>query len=147
MNVAIIQGRPTREPEMKDTRSGKVMCKVRLAVDRPYKKDTPKKTDYFDVLAFGKLGQNVFQNLGKGALCTVLGRMEQSEYEDYNGNRKESYCIVANRVSIHEWTKKRKTAHEELEEMSEADADLLIPREITKSLHKAIDFEDEDIPM
>lgn len=144
MNVAIIQGRPTREPEMKDTKNGKVMCKVRLAVDRPYQQNAQKKTDYFDVLAFGKLGQNLFRNLDKGAYCTVLGRMEQSEYEDYNGNRRESYCIVANRVTIHEWTKKRKTAKEELDE---ADAELLVPREITKSLYKAIDLEDEDIPM
>lgn len=144
MNIIILQGRPTHDPVMKDTKAGTQMCKMRLAVDRTRKdKYAPKKTDFFDVLTFGKIGENVYKNLGKGAFCTVLGRIEQKEYEDRTGNRREGYTVIANKVSIHEWTKKRPSV---LEEIEAADEDLLIPREITKSLYKHIDLEDEDIP-
>lgn len=143
MNVVILQGRPTQDPEMKDTASGKIMCKMRLAVDRPYLgKFAPKRTDYFDVICFGQLGQSMHNNLAKGALCTVLGRLEQSEFMDRSGQKRENYTIVANKVTIHEWLKKNRA----LEEL-EANEDLMIPREVTKSLRmRAVDLTDEDMP-
>lgn len=145
MNVTIIQGRPVKEPEMRTSRStGKVFCVLRIASDRPYRgKDYPKKTDYFDVVAFGKLGQAMYNNLAKGALCTVLGRLEYESYIDKYGDKRYSYNIVANSITIHEWLRK----HRPLEELdSDFDTELLVPREITNSLFKQIDIADEDIP-
>lgn len=144
MNIAIIQGRPVRDPELKTSnRTGKVFCVFRIACDRPYKgKDAPRKTDYFDVVAFGKLGQTVYNNLAKGALCTILGRLEQEQWLDKVGNRREGISIIANNVTIHEWLRK----HRPLEEL-DTDFDVeIVPREITQSLFKQIDFTDEDIP-
>lgn len=143
MNIAILQGRPTREPELTDTKTGKVMCKMRLAVDRPYLgKNAPKKTDYFDVISFGDLGRTIYMHLPKGGLCTVLGRLEQSEYETHLGDRREKYTVVANKITIHDW---KDTVTNKLE--LEANEDLLVPREITASLRKkCIELSDEDIP-
>lgn len=144
MNIAIVQGRPTRDPEIRKSDKGKVYCRIRLAVDRPYKgKNAPKKTDYFDVVFFEKLAQSVFNNLAKGALVTILGRLENREYIDNIGNKRESITIIASRITIHEWLRK----HRPIEELdSDFDNDLLVPREITGSLMKQIDITDEDIP-
>lgn len=145
MNIAIIQGRPTRDPEMaRSERTGKIYCKMTIACDRPYKgKDVPKRADYFRVVCFSKLAQTVHNNLAKGALCTVLGRLEQDEYLDKVGNKREVVTIVAQNVTIHEWLRK----HRPLEELdSDFDIEPLIPREITGSLFKQIDITDEDIP-
>lgn len=145
MNIAIIQGRPTRDPEMSHSdRTGRLYCRIRIACDRPYKgKGVPKKSDYFSVVCFGKLAQTVHNNLAKGALCTILGRLEQDEYLDKVGNKREAVTIIAQNVTIHEWLRK----HRPLEELdSDFDVDPLIPREITNSLFKQIDFGDEDIP-
>lgn len=143
MNIAIVQGRPTKEPELKDTSTGNVMCKIRLAVDRPYLgKNAPKKTDYFDVICFGNLGRSMYKHLAKGALCTVLGRIEQNEFMSRSGERRESYSITANKITIHEWLRKSSSL-----EALQADDDLMIPREITQSLNmKCVDFSDEDMP-
>lgn len=144
MNVAIIQGRPTRDPELLTSdRTGKVFCKMRIASDRPYKgKEAPRRTDYFEVICFGKLAQAVYGNLAKGALCTVLGRLEQTEYIDKIGNKREAINVVANSVTIHEWLRK----HRPLETL-DTDFDVeIVPREITQSLFKQIDIDDEDIP-
>lgn len=145
MNLVVEQGRPTLEPEIHQARaSGRVFCKIRLAVEREYKgKDVPRKTDYFDVLCFGKLAQTVYNNVAKGALITVLGRLENTERQDRMGNKYQYNVIVANKVTIHEWLRK----HRPLEELqNDFDTELLVPREITNSLYKQIDITDEDIP-
>ena len=143
MNIAIIQGRPTRDPVIsKSERTGKVYCKMRIACDRPYRgKNAPKEADYFNVVCFGKLAQTVYNNLCKGALCTVLGRLTQDEYKDAAGNKRENVEIIANGVTIHEWLRKSRP----LDDL-DTDFDTIIPREITNSLFKQIDFNDEDIP-
>lgn len=142
MNIAIIQGRPTRDPEIiTSERTGKVYCRLTIACDRAYKgKNSPKKADYFKVVCFGKLAQTIYNNLAKGALCTVLGRLEQGEYIDNVGNKRETVNIVASRITIHEWLRKSKVFE------GLGDIDNLVPREITDSLVKQIDFSDEDLP-
>lgn len=144
MNLVIQQGRPTRDPEISRSRDGKVYCRIRLAVDRPYRgKSVPRKTDFFNVVFFNKLAQVAYNNLAKGALCTVVGRLETDEYLDKIGNKRESVSIIADKLTIHEWLRK----HRPLEELdNDFDDDLIVPREITGSLFKQIDVTDEDIP-
>lgn len=144
MNLVIQQGRPTRDPEISKSESGRVYCRIRLAVDRPYRgKQAPKKTDYFTVVFFNRLAQVAFNNLAKGALCTVVGRLETSDYIDKIGNKRETFSIIADKLTIHEWLRK----HRPLEELdSDFDDELIVPREITGSLFKQIDVTDEDIP-
>lgn len=143
MNIVIEQGRPTREPEMqRSERTGKVYCKIRLAVDKPYASKDTKKADYFNVIVFDKLAQFVYNNLAKGALCTVLGRLSQEDIVDKYGDRKEHVSIIAQRITIHEWLRK----HRPLSELEHDFDETLVPREITKSLFKQIDVSDEDIP-
>lgn len=143
MNIVIEQGRPIRDPEIRRSeKTGKVYCVIRLAVDRPYKgKDKPKETDYFNIAIFGKLAQFTYNNLAKGALITVLGRLAQEEYVDRYGDKRERVDIIAQRLTIHEWLRKNRPLAG-LESIDEE----IVPREITKSLFKQIDVEDEDIP-
>jgi single-strand DNA-binding protein len=144
MNLVIQQGRPTRDPEISKSESGRVYCRIRLAVDRPYRgKNVPRKTDYFTVVFFNRLAQVAYNNLAKGALCTIVGRLEVSEYIDKIGNKRETFSIIADKLTIHEWLRK----HRPLEELdSNFDDELIVPREITGSLFKQIDITDEDIP-
>ena len=142
MNIAIIQGRPTRDPELDTSRTGKVYCKLRIACDKPYRgKDVPRKADYFDVVVFDKKAQFAYNNLAKGALCTILGRLEQSEYIDAIGNKREKVAIICDKLTIHEWLRKNKPL-----ESLDVNFDDIVPREITNSLFKQIDVTDEDIP-
>ena len=142
MNLVILQGRPTRDPEISRSESGRIYCRIRLAVDRPYRgKNVPRKSDYFNVVFFNKLAQVVVNNVAKGALCTITGRIETDSYIDNIGNKRDTFSVVADKLTIHEWLRK----HRPLEEL-EANFDIEVPREITNSLFKQIDVTDEDIP-
>lgn len=144
MNITILQGRPTRDPEIRRSERGKIYCRIRLAVERPYRgKNVPRKTDFFDVVFFDRIAQSVYNNLAKGALCTIVGRLENSDFIDNIGNKRERVAVIASRITIHEWLRK----HKPITDLdSDFDNDLLVPREITNSLFKNIDITDEDIP-
>ena len=145
MNITILQGRPAFEPRVKKSvKTGRLYCRFRLIVDRPYKgRDVPKKADGFWVVCFGKTAQTVHNNLAKGAFCTILGELQEDKYQDKTGNMIETVVVIVKMITIHEWLKK----HRPLEELSsDFDVDPLIPREITDSLIKQITFDDEDIP-
>lgn len=145
MNIAILQGRPTRDPEIKKSeQTGKVYCRFRLAVDGPYRgSKAPRRTDFFNVVCFDRVAQTVYNNVAKGALLTILGKLEQNSYLDRTGNKCERIDIIATKITIHEWLRK----HRPLEDLDAGfDDELLVPREITNSLFKQIDIDDEDIP-
>lgn len=140
MNIAIIQGRPTRDPEMKKSEKGIVYCRARIAVDGVYRgKNVPKKPSFFNVVFFNKLAQRYYNTAAKGALITVLGRLEQSEYTDNIGNKREEVSIIADKLTVHETLRRNKP-------LDLNGFDELVPREITDSLFKQIDYDDEDIP-
>lgn len=142
MNIAILQGRAVKEPELEQSERGKVYSRFRLACERPYRgKDVPRKADYFTIVCFGKWAQFANNHIAKGALMTVLGRLEQSEYIDRDGKRTERTSVIVDKLTLHEWLRK----HREIEALSD-NFDDIVPREITDSLIKQIDIDDEDIP-
>ena len=42
LNKVILMGRLVADPEFRQTTSGIPVCRVRIAVDRPFRKDLPK---------------------------------------------------------------------------------------------------------
>lgn len=145
MNVALVQGRPTKDPELKrGLNSGKVFCTFTIACDRPYRgKNQPRETDFFKVIVFNKLAQTCYNNIAQGALITVFGRLENNSWIDRTGQRKWETSIKAQNVTIHEWLRKGRDP-EDMDE--EFDISALVPDEIHKSLFKQVDIDDEDIP-
>lgn len=144
MNIVLMQGRPTDDPRMKNSkRTGKVFCTFRLAVDGPYRgPDAPKETDFFNIVAFGNTAQALLKHLAKGAYISIRGELKNRSWIDNIGNKRTENVIVVREYNIHEWLKKSK----QLESLADSNGDLLIPREITDSLFKQIDARDEDIP-
>lgn len=144
MNIVILQGRPTSDPVMRNSkRTGKVFATFRMAVEGPYRgREVPKEVDFFNFAVFGKKASAILDHLGKGAFVTIMGTLKNRNWIDPIGNRREDTVIIVKEYLIHEWTKKSKP----FESLADANGDLLIPREITDSLFKAVDINDEDIP-
>ena len=143
-NKVFLTGRPTREPEIQRSQKGKVYCKIRLALDRPYRgKDVPRQADYFNVVFYDKKAQFVYNNVAKGALVNIWGRLESGEYINNVGTKIYTVDVIAQEIEVVEWLRKTNRPNVEI---ADPNGDLLIPREITKSLIKQIEVTDEDIP-
>ena len=95
LNKAILNGRLTKAPELKQTNSGKSVCGFTIAVDRNRDRE---KTDFIPIVAWGKTAEFVNQWFGKGDLITIVGRIEVLNYEDKNGNKRTATEIVAEEV-------------------------------------------------
>ena len=101
MNIAIISGNLTRDPELTRTQGGTVLCKVRMAVnDRVKNQQTGEwsdKPNYLNVTVFGSQAERVSEWSRKGSQLTVEGRLSWREWEK-DGIKREAVEIVANQV-------------------------------------------------
>ena len=89
-NKTTLIGRLTRDPEMKQTNSGKPMAFFSIAVDRP---GNNNETDFFRVSTIGKSAEFVGNNLFKGRLVLVEGAVIQNKFTNQQGEEKTSVEI------------------------------------------------------
>ena len=98
MNSCQFIGHLTRDPELRTIPStGKQVANFTLAVNRNYNRN---KTDFFRVVVWGKQAENVVQYLKKGSQCAVNGSVQNNEYTDKEGNKRQSTDIQADRVEF-----------------------------------------------
>ena len=96
MNVIILTGRLTRDPELKFGQSGKAYSRFTLAVDRPMQKG---EADFINCVAFGKTAELIGEYLRKGRKVGVIGRLQMSKYE-VNGEKRTSYDVVVDTIEF-----------------------------------------------
>jgi len=104
VNVVVITGNLTKDPELRTTPNGTPVCKLRVAVNSRRKDsssgDWVDKPNYFDVTVWGAQGENCAQYLAKGRPVAVDGRLEWREWEDKQGNKRQSVDIIADSVQF-----------------------------------------------
>lgn len=99
MNKIILIGRLTRDPEVRSTSTGKTVASFSLAVNRRFaSKDSAVLADFFNVSAFDKTGDFVRDYTSKGQQVAVVGRLQNREWEDSEGNRKKATEVIAEEV-------------------------------------------------
>lgn len=107
LNKVILIGRLTREPELRYTTGGRAIATFTLAVDRPYTpQNGEKETDFIKIVAWAKLGEAAAQNLSKGRLVAVDGRLQVETYETKDGTKRLDVKVVAESIRYLDWLKK-----------------------------------------
>lgn len=98
LNTVVLQGRLTKDIELKHTSSGKEYAIVCVAVQRSYKnKDGEYETDFFDVFFSGKQAETIEKYFQKGDAILIEGSIQQKRFTDKQGNKRSTYNIVANK--------------------------------------------------
>lgn len=106
MNKVILIGRLTRDPELRYTTTGKAVANFALAVDRQFKNaNGEREADFINIVVWGKIAEVCANNLGKGRLVAIDGRLQIRNYEDNNGNKRYVSEVVANEVRFLDWPK------------------------------------------
>ena len=104
INRVIITGNLTRDPELRSTGGGLAICGLRIACNTRRKDNQSgewvDKPNYFDVTIFGRQGENAAQYLSKGRGVAIDGRLEWREWQDQNGNKRQSVDIIADNVQF-----------------------------------------------
>ncbi len=104
LNVVVVTGNLTRDPELRSLPSGTSVCKLRIAVNSRRKDqssgDWVDKPNYFDVTVWGAQGENCATYLSKGRPVAVEGRLDWREWEAQDGSKRQSVEIIANSVQF-----------------------------------------------
>ncbi len=101
MNKVILVGRLTRDPEVKNTTTGKAVATFTLAVDRRFKnKDGQKEADFVPIVVWGRQAEIVGQYLSKGSQIGVSGRLQVRSYDAQDGQRRYVTEVVADEVTF-----------------------------------------------
>lgn len=112
LNKVIIIGRLCADPEYRHTTSGVSVCRIRVAVDRPYRKDAEKQADFIPVTCWRNTADFVTKFFSKGKMIIVEGALRNNDYTDAEGVKHYSLEVLATNVSFGE-TKKFGSDHNE----------------------------------
>jgi single-strand DNA-binding protein len=97
VNVVVVTGNLTRDPELKQIQSGTALCKLRIAVNDRYKDQNGEWTDrpnYFSVDAWGNLAERCAEYLAKGKKVAVTGKLQWREWDATDGSGKRSEVSI-----------------------------------------------------
>ncbi len=95
-------GNCTRDPEMKYSNSGMAVARFGLAVN--YRKmnrnsnEWDEEVSFFDIVAFGQLGENVGDTISKGTRAIVVGRLQIRDWEGQDGKKGRSVEVIADEI-------------------------------------------------
>lgn len=100
MNNICITGRLTSSPEIKKTTSGVSVCSVSIAVDRDYKVNGEKATDFIPCTFWRGTAEFVGKYFNKGDMIAVVGSLESRKYKDKDGNNRTVWEVKADKVNF-----------------------------------------------
>jgi len=101
-STVTIVGNITRDPELRYTNTGRGMANFGVAVNRRWQNrnsgEWEEQVSFFNITAWGDLGENVAASCPKGTRVVVTGRLEQRSYETQQGEKRSVVEIVADEV-------------------------------------------------
>ena len=103
LNKAMIIGNLGVDPEVRYTQSGTAVCNLRIAThERWTSKDGEpgERTEWHNVVVFGKTAENCGNYLSKGRAVYIEGRLQTRKWEDKDGQDRYTTEIVANTVQF-----------------------------------------------
>ena len=102
LNLIVMHGRLTSDPELKNLSSGKTVCNFDLACNRSWKNSNGDKQEavcFVRAVAWGKLGELVAKHKKKGEAVIITGRLDQQRWEK-DGNKHSRHEIVCESVEF-----------------------------------------------
>ena len=99
-NSITLVGNLPRDPEIRFTATGRAVASFSMGVGRRYQVngDWQEQTSWFNVTAWGQLGENAAATLVKGSRVVVTGRLEQREYTSREGEKRTAIDVVADDI-------------------------------------------------
>ena len=99
-NTITLVGNLTRDPELRFTANGRAVASFGIAVGRRYQVngEWQEQTSYFNITAWGELGENAAASLSKGSRIVVTGRLEQREYTTREGDKRTAIDVIADEL-------------------------------------------------
>lgn len=106
LNVAVLMGRLTADPELKHTPNNVSVTSFTLAVERSYvKAGAEREADFIQICCWRQTAEFAAKYFRKGQLIAVQGSIQTRSYTDKEGNKRKVFEVVADNVHFAEGKK------------------------------------------
>mgnify|MGYP001248541913 CR=1 FL=1 len=103
VNKVILVGNLGKDPEVRFTNSGSAVARLAVATSEVWNDrdgNRQERTEWHNVVVWGKQGEHCGQYLAKGRQVYVEGSIRNRSYDDKNGNKRYVTEVVAQRVQF-----------------------------------------------
>ncbi len=100
LNKAILVGRLTADPELRQTPNGISVVSFSVAINRPYSRGGERQTDFINIVAWRQTAEFISKYFRKGNMIAIDGTIQTRNYEDKNGNKRTAVEVLAENVSF-----------------------------------------------
>lgn len=109
LNLSLVEGRLTRDPDLFYTKNGNGICKFDIAVNSSIKKGEKYENEvsYISVNTWNKIADACAQYLKKGTKVRVRGKIKQDLWTAKNGEKRKKFYIEAAAVDFLSSPKKK----------------------------------------
>ncbi len=137
LNVVILEGRLTKDPEVISLQNGNKIAKLSIVHNRSYKDANQQwitQAHYFDVVITNYLASSDFlSSLTKGTRIILQGSLRQERWQDKEGKNRSRVVLYTDKISVSRSSGDAKDQAEVEEIHLPAEAKTVVP-------------EDDDIP-
>lgn len=97
LNVVVLMGRLTADPELRTSSNGTNYCRFSIAVDRSFvRSGEERKTDFFNCVSWGKTADFISRYFTKGQMIAVQGSLQTGSYTNRDGVKVNTVDINVN---------------------------------------------------
>ena len=100
LNHIVLQGRLTREPELRQITKDAAAMNFSIAVDRDYvaKTSGERETDFVDCVAYRSTAEFIEKYFSKGSMIIVEGRLAVRNWRDKDGYKRRTTEVVVSQA-------------------------------------------------
>lgn len=149
MNIVILIGRLTKDPELQYTANTQTaVCRMTLAVDRPKHNgdaqgaDYVRSADFIRVTVWGRQAETCDRYLSKGRRVSIQGRIQTGSYKDRNGETVYTTDVVADRVEFLGGDQQQTQPRPSIEQATKEAKEILMPDDMPDEFEAT----DDDVP-
>lgn len=118
LNLIVLQGRLTKDPELRKTQNDIAVCTFTLAVDRDRDRG---KADFVKCVAWRSTAEFMTKYFGKGQMAIVTGSLQSRDWTDKEGNKRTDWEVQVDLVNFAGEKKTADVSAAEFEEIDDGD--------------------------
>lgn len=106
LNVVVLSGRLTADPELKTTPNGISVCSFSIAVERRFKSGEERQSDFINIVTWRSSAEFVSKYFKKGQMIAIRGSIQTRRYQDKDGNNRTAFEVVADDVQFADFARR-----------------------------------------
>ena len=100
MNVVVLVGRLTDNPELRKTSSDISVTRFSIAVDRPHKSGEERQADFISLVAWRQTAEFISRYFHKGSCICIVGNIQVRSWTDQNNQKRYATEVIVDEANF-----------------------------------------------